>query len=210
VSSADLVPGDIIVVPPQFLLPCDLLLINGQCVLNESMLTGNANSVKSPLLNQSLFLGESVPVLKTAITNIDNINMEKVDPRHVLFGGTKIVELRVNQSQQGMKFIAKEESSAYTDFFFHSFGLCDEHRFSNFKRILGSQYIVSKTYSLQVLGRKCKVHVYITFCWYEKASLVRTSINAHFPSFSNGRICSMRLEISTVWISGWIYCSKGF
>ncbi len=40
ISSVDLQPGDIVQIPPQFVLPCDLLLVNGQCVVNESMLTG--------------------------------------------------------------------------------------------------------------------------------------------------------------------------
>jgi len=45
-----LVPGDIIEVPSGVKMPCDALLIEGQSVVNEAMLTG-----------------ESVPVLKVRI-----------------------------------------------------------------------------------------------------------------------------------------------
>lgn len=47
-SSVDLVPGDVIEVPDQKIIPCDLILLSGTCVVNESMLTG-----------------ESVPAIKT-------------------------------------------------------------------------------------------------------------------------------------------------
>ena len=46
-SSKHLVPGDIVEITNQLALPCDIVLLQGQAVLNESMLTG-----------------ESVPVVK--------------------------------------------------------------------------------------------------------------------------------------------------
>ncbi len=37
----NLVPGDIIVIPRSgFTVPCDAVLLSGQCIVNESMLTG--------------------------------------------------------------------------------------------------------------------------------------------------------------------------
>ncbi|RMB89681.1 hypothetical protein DUI87_33878 [Hirundo rustica rustica] len=51
VSSAELVPGDCIRVPAAgALLPCDAALLSGECLVNESLLTG-----------------ESVPVMKTPL-----------------------------------------------------------------------------------------------------------------------------------------------
>ena len=36
-----LVPGDVIIIPPQgCTMTCDAVLINGTCIVNESMLTG--------------------------------------------------------------------------------------------------------------------------------------------------------------------------
>lgn len=39
-ESCHLAPGDVIVIERNSLLPCDALLINGGCIVNESMLTG--------------------------------------------------------------------------------------------------------------------------------------------------------------------------
>lgn len=42
ISSEDLVPGDVLVIPPKgALLHCDAVLLSGNCIVNESMLTGN-------------------------------------------------------------------------------------------------------------------------------------------------------------------------
>lgn len=42
VSSMDLVPGDCLIIPQEgLLLPCDAALLAGECLVNESMLTGD-------------------------------------------------------------------------------------------------------------------------------------------------------------------------
>lgn len=42
VSSVELVPGDCIIIPQEgLLLPCDAALLAGECLVNESMLTGD-------------------------------------------------------------------------------------------------------------------------------------------------------------------------
>ncbi|KAF2012664.1 hypothetical protein BU24DRAFT_453033 [Aaosphaeria arxii CBS 175.79] len=86
VPSAELVPGDVYEVtdPALTQLPCDSLLLSGDCIVNESMLTG-----------------ESVPVSKIPVTNesLDLLNMSasSIHPevaRHMLFCGTKIIRAR--------------------------------------------------------------------------------------------------------------------
>ena len=44
-SSDDLVPGDVVVVPEGSLMPCDMILLTGTCIVNESMLTGESKPV---------------------------------------------------------------------------------------------------------------------------------------------------------------------
>ncbi|XP_043280695.1 polyamine-transporting ATPase 13A3 isoform X2 [Venturia canescens] len=79
VAAELLVPGDILVIPPHgCLMPCDAVLLTGNCILNESMLTG-----------------ESVPVTKTPIpSSNETIYDTKEHARHTLFCGTKIIQTR--------------------------------------------------------------------------------------------------------------------
>lgn len=45
ISSEDLVPGDVLVIPPKgAMILCDAVLISGNCIVNESMLTGLYNA----------------------------------------------------------------------------------------------------------------------------------------------------------------------
>lgn len=53
IASEHLVPGDVVLLPPQgCMMQFDAVLLRGNCIVNESMLTG-----------------ESVPVTKTAIVD---------------------------------------------------------------------------------------------------------------------------------------------
>ena len=50
ISSEELVPGDVIVIPHHgTMMHCDAALISGNCIVNESMLTGKAVSRLSSL-----------------------------------------------------------------------------------------------------------------------------------------------------------------
>ncbi|KAK5624237.1 hypothetical protein CRENBAI_000055 [Crenichthys baileyi] len=80
--STDLVPGDVISIPANgMVMPCDAVLLQGTCVVNESMLTG-----------------ESVPVTKTSLPSSGDdaarrYNMEE-HKRHTLFCGTHVIQTR--------------------------------------------------------------------------------------------------------------------
>ena len=50
IDSDNLVPGDVIAIPENCAMPCDLALLTGTCIVNESMLTGESIPViKNPL-----------------------------------------------------------------------------------------------------------------------------------------------------------------
>nr|XP_043893545.1 cation-transporting ATPase 13A2 isoform X2 [Solea senegalensis] len=78
VNSAELVPGDCIIIPLEgLLLPCDAALLAGECLVNESMLTG-----------------ESVPVLKTPLPGGEEKYNSETERRHTLFCGTQLIQAK--------------------------------------------------------------------------------------------------------------------
>ncbi|KAB8232178.1 putative P-type ATPase [Aspergillus alliaceus] len=90
VPSRELVPGDVFEFSDPSLnqVPCDCILLSGDCIVNESMLTG-----------------ESVPVSKTPLIDDAlkylNLNTPSVHPniaKHFLFGGTKVIRARRPQN----------------------------------------------------------------------------------------------------------------
>uniref|UniRef100_G3TGK7 Cation-transporting ATPase n=1 Tax=Loxodonta africana TaxID=9785 RepID=G3TGK7_LOXAF len=81
-ESCHLVPGDVLILPGKLSLPCDAVLINGNCVVNEGMLTG-----------------ESIPVTKTPLPQSENTMSWKSHSledyrRHVLFCGTEVIQVK--------------------------------------------------------------------------------------------------------------------
>ncbi|KAJ8686408.1 hypothetical protein QAD02_022202 [Eretmocerus hayati] len=80
ISSAELVPGDIIELPRhKGMIVCDAVLLNGVCVVNESMLTG-----------------ESVPVTKTSLQPRPVLYDSRECSQHTLFCGTTIIQTKSN------------------------------------------------------------------------------------------------------------------
>ncbi|XP_075802718.1 polyamine-transporting ATPase 13A2 isoform X6 [Microtus pennsylvanicus] len=78
VDSSELVPGDCLVLPQEGgVMPCDATLVAGECVVNESSLTG-----------------ESIPVLKTALPEGPKPYCPETHRRHTLFCGTLILQAR--------------------------------------------------------------------------------------------------------------------
>lgn len=52
-SSKHLVPGDIIIVEDDRIAPCDFIITNGSCVINEAILTGESAAVLKNCLHDS-------------------------------------------------------------------------------------------------------------------------------------------------------------
>lgn len=94
IHSSDLVPSDVVILDnarksEPFQIPCDLILLDGKCVINESNLTG-----------------ESIPVIKVPI---DSSSTDNYDPendafkKHTLYGGSMLL-----QSDKGTKALVSK------------------------------------------------------------------------------------------------------
>lgn len=93
IRSSELVPGDIYEVsdPSITLFPCDSILLSGDCVINESMLTGESVPVsKLPATDEALQHLVSTPSRGSTISP----ELSK----HFLYSGTKIVQVRRPQA----------------------------------------------------------------------------------------------------------------
>uniref|UniRef100_A0A8C8RR02 ATPase cation transporting 13A2 n=1 Tax=Pelusios castaneus TaxID=367368 RepID=A0A8C8RR02_9SAUR len=95
VSSLDLVPGDCISLPSEgFMVPCDAALLTGECMVNESMLTG-----------------ESIPVMKTPLPSgpqaTNTIYSPEEHKRHTLFCGTQVLQAKSYMGKEVLAVVTR-------------------------------------------------------------------------------------------------------
>jgi len=76
IDSEKLVVGDVVEIPVREKMPCDILLLSGSCIMNESMLTG-----------------ESIPVIKSCITASDSL-FSSEDKNNILYNGTECLQTK--------------------------------------------------------------------------------------------------------------------
>ncbi|KAF9116054.1 hypothetical protein BGX27_005083 [Mortierella sp. AM989] len=92
IGSEELVPGDVFEITDSDLavFPCDAVLLTGDCIVNESMLTGESVPVSK------------IPVTTVALQHLDLSlsNIPSEIARHFLFSGTKIVRARPGALRQ--------------------------------------------------------------------------------------------------------------
>ncbi|KAF9177839.1 hypothetical protein BGZ51_000548 [Haplosporangium sp. Z 767] len=103
IGSEELVPGDIFDITDSDLtvFPCDAVLLTGDCIVNESMLTGESVPVSK------------VPTTDMALQHLDlsMANIPSDIARHFLFSGTKIV--RARPGTRNSKKLLRPEDAEY-------------------------------------------------------------------------------------------------
>ena len=78
IKANQLVPGDVIEVENEFLVPADCVLISGEVLVDEAMLTGEATA-----MTKTSMIASSEPF---------DVDGERL---HVLYGGTKVLLTRI-------------------------------------------------------------------------------------------------------------------
>ncbi|ORX77383.1 hypothetical protein BCR32DRAFT_295634 [Anaeromyces robustus] len=147
IDSSELVPGDVLVIAPDELetLPCDAIILKGDCIVNESMLTG-----------------ESMPVNKIPIKDeeLRNLDFEKDDDiitnlgNCCLFAGTNIVRVRSDLNQNKNKMLAINEENENEEDNYSTFTLIDQQQQNN-EEIVSYSNIINK--KLRNEGENCSV-----------------------------------------------------
>ncbi|KAK2711282.1 polyamine-transporting ATPase 13A2-like [Artemia franciscana] len=78
IPTSELVPGDILVLPKGgWTIPCDAVVLQGNCIVNECMLTG-----------------EESPKTKTPLPYINDEYCNDTHQRHTIYSGTEILQTR--------------------------------------------------------------------------------------------------------------------
>ena len=98
ILSENLVPGDILVIPPHGCdMHCDAVLLSGTAIVNESMLTG-----------------ESVPILKTPLPHppsnkpeLNEVINSVKHKRHFLYCGTRVMQTRFYDKGKVLAYVFK-------------------------------------------------------------------------------------------------------
>ncbi|KAJ2779083.1 hypothetical protein H4R18_004211 [Coemansia javaensis] len=100
----DLLPGDVFeIVPGMRILPCDAVLLEGDCIVNESMLTGESIPVaKVPVAAPAVF----------AKIRLASSTFGSDIARHVLFSGTQLVRVKkTSLGFGGARWLELEQST---------------------------------------------------------------------------------------------------
>ena len=98
IPSENLVPGDIIAIKNMSIMQCDAILLNGNTIVNESMLTGESVPVtKIPIANTR---STSVNVTSSDGPPVETKLNIKEHSKHILFAGTQVIQTRYYENEK--------------------------------------------------------------------------------------------------------------
>lgn len=154
-STVDLVPGDVVVIPPNgCIMACDAVLISGNAIVNESMLTG-----------------ESVPVTKTPVTASEEkeIYCAEKHKRHTLFCGTEVIQTRYYGTAQVLAVVVRTGFSTAKGELVRSILY---PRPLDFKFYKDSMKFIGFMFLIATIGMSYSVYVYIM----HKEAVIKTIV----------------------------------
>ncbi|XP_046682889.1 polyamine-transporting ATPase 13A3 isoform X2 [Homalodisca vitripennis] len=142
VPSQDLVPGDTIVIPPHgCLMTCDALLLTGNCIVNESVLTG-----------------ESVPVMKSLPAYVDEVyDPQATHSRHTLYRGTRVLQSRYYDNNQVLALVVRTGSDTANGQLVRSILFPKNYGFHLYHDSIKFLFLMSL---IAVLGMCCSIYLY--------------------------------------------------
>ncbi|KAA6386769.1 MAG: putative Cation-transporting ATPase 13A2 [Streblomastix strix] len=105
INTKELLPGDVYEVNDGDIMPCDSLLLSGNCVVDESMLTGESNAVIKTEIPHIINSQKSEQSDDELTDNQNQQNNELLDIDHhkqyILFGGTHVIRSRNISTETG-------------------------------------------------------------------------------------------------------------
>ena len=127
INNCDLLPGDIIYLKANDFVPCDCLILEGECIVNENNLTGKLDIYKKSYLenNNELF----------------NYNSNKIN---ILYHGMKIVKTYSNLKEQCISVLCINTGP----------NTYKANQYSNITYLLERKENYKKVYALMGEGRK--------------------------------------------------------
>lgn len=102
VPSENIVPGDVISIKNMTIMQCDAVLLNGNVIVNESMLTGESVPVTKTALSSSRGASFSMSQDASGATKLtQEVKLSiKEHSRHILFSGTQVIQTRFYEKEK--------------------------------------------------------------------------------------------------------------
>ena len=102
IPSEHLVPGDLLIIKNMTIMQCDCVLLNGNVIVNESMLTGESVPVTKTALPNSA-RGTSLSISHDRQSSVfvpeSTLNL-KEHGRHIIFCGTQVIQTRYYENEK--------------------------------------------------------------------------------------------------------------
>ncbi|CCH60603.1 hypothetical protein TBLA_0D00950 [Henningerozyma blattae CBS 6284] len=93
INASELVPGDVYEIsdPKLAIFPCDSVILNGTCIVNESILTGESVPISKIPINEE--------TIKDLLNDLRSTQISNLVSKSFLFNGTKLIRTSIPHNQ---------------------------------------------------------------------------------------------------------------